>query len=86
MAAAAEAEQRLGTLGPMTPDVGPEIHFSLRDLVTDEERKRYHLERAHALLERRQSAIRNDGYREHYLTRTWPNAEILEEARRILKR
>jgi tetratricopeptide (TPR) repeat protein/predicted Ser/Thr protein kinase len=86
MAAAAEAERRLEALGAVTPDVGPEIHFTLRDLATDEGRRRSHLERAQALLERRQGAIRNDGYREHYLTRTWPNAEILAEARRVVGR
>jgi tetratricopeptide (TPR) repeat protein len=85
LAVAAEAERRLEALGPMTPDVGPEIHFSLSDLAADEGGKRRHLESARSLLERRQSAIRNDGYREHYLTRTWPNPEILAEAGRILK-
>jgi tetratricopeptide (TPR) repeat protein len=85
-AAAAEAERRLDALGGMTPDVGTEVHFTLGDLAKDGERRRFHLERARALLEKRQSAIRNDGYREHYLTRTWPNAEILSEAARIIKR
>jgi tetratricopeptide (TPR) repeat protein/predicted Ser/Thr protein kinase len=83
VAAAEEAERRLDALGRMTPDVGTEIHFTLRDFAIDEERRRHHLERAHAFLEKRQNAIRNDGYREHYLTRTWPNAEILSEAHRI---
>jgi tetratricopeptide (TPR) repeat protein len=86
LAAAREAERRLGALGPLTPDVGTEIHFTLRDFADGEERRRFHLERAHALLEIRQGAIRNDGYREHYLTRTWPNPEILAEARRVLGR
>jgi len=84
-AAAEEAERRLDALGRMTPDVGTEIHFTLKDLTKDEARKRHHVERAHEYLEKRQRAIRNDGYREHYLTRTWPNPEILAEARRILK-
>jgi tetratricopeptide (TPR) repeat protein len=84
LAVAEEAERRLEELGAVTPDVGPEIHFSLGALAKDEGRRRAHLARAHAMLERRQGAIRNDGYREHYLTRTWPNAEILSEARRIL--
>jgi tetratricopeptide (TPR) repeat protein len=76
LAAAAEAEQRLEALGPLTPDVGPEVHFSLSAFAADEARRR-HLERARMLVEVRSRAIRNDGYREHYLTRTWPNREIL---------
>jgi hypothetical protein len=61
----------------MTPDVGTEICFTLGELAKDPGRRRSHLDRARALLEKRQRAIRNDGYREHYLTRTWPNPEIL---------
>jgi tetratricopeptide (TPR) repeat protein len=85
-AAAAEATKRLEALGAIGPDRGPEIYFTLSDHAADEERRRVLLERAHTFLEARQSAIRNDGYREHYLTRTWPNAEILAEARRVLNR
>ncbi|HEX5137919.1 MAG TPA: protein kinase [Planctomycetota bacterium] len=84
--AAAEAEREVQRLGPLTPDTGPEIHFLLGEFAEDEEARRAHLAQARALLERRQNAIRNDGYREHYLTRTWPNAEILAEARKVLDR
>jgi len=83
-AVASEAERRLEALGAVTPDVGPEIHFTLAEFAADPARRKAHLERAQALVDARQRGIRNDGYREHYLTRTWPNAEILEQARRVL--
>jgi tetratricopeptide (TPR) repeat protein len=79
--AAAEAERRLAALPALTPDVGPEIHFTLRDFARDEEGRSRHLQRAHALVEQRQGAIRNDAYRDHY-ERTWPNAAILAETKR----
>jgi len=83
---AAEARALVAGLPQVTGDTGPEIWFTLADFAPDAEDRRRDLDRALALLEARKGAIRNDAYREHYLTQTWPNAEILEEARRILGR
>ena len=35
------------------------------------------MDRARVIVRARAAQIRNDAFREHYLTRTWPNAEIL---------
>jgi len=55
---------------------GPEIYGALGTVLAD---GRF-LARARELIEERARRIRNDAWREHFLTRTWPNAEILAQA------
>jgi serine/threonine protein kinase/tetratricopeptide (TPR) repeat protein len=76
------AEEALGLVeaGGATPKEGPEIWFTLGNVLGDTGRRGEFLARAKTTVEERAGRIRNDGYREHFLTRTWPNAEILAQA------
>jgi len=55
---------------------GPEMYYTLGEILGEE--RWYTL--ARELVEVRARNIRNDSHREHFLTRTWPNAEILARA------
>jgi hypothetical protein len=78
-ALAEEARDVYAKQPAVPPQVAPEILFTLRELLADES----YLEQAHRLVCERTTVLRNDAHREHFLTRTWPNAEILEEVKRI---
>jgi tetratricopeptide (TPR) repeat protein len=79
-ACAREALERLEGSGGATPKEGPEIWFTLALAYGDGSRREEFLARARALVEERAGRIRNDGFREHYLTRVWPNTVILAQA------
>jgi len=70
-------------IGDLSPEMGPEIHYRLSALTDDESAKKEHLTLAESLLSTRATRIRNGGYREHFLTRSGHNPEILEAARRM---
>ncbi|MHC4224724.1 MAG: tetratricopeptide repeat protein, partial [Planctomycetota bacterium] len=76
-ACAREALARLEAAGDKTPVGGPEIYYTLGQILEDEERRTEFHMRAREMIEERARQIRNGSYREFYLTRTWPNAEIL---------
>jgi len=70
---AREALERLDEGGAVPTSDGPEIYYTLAEILREE---RLHV-RAAELVEQRARQIRNDGYREHFLARTWPNAQIV---------
>jgi tetratricopeptide (TPR) repeat protein len=72
-----EVEERLSAGGRVSTLDGPEIYFTLSEVGEDELKARGFLSRARELVEERARQIRNDSYREHFLARRWPNAEIL---------
>jgi tetratricopeptide (TPR) repeat protein len=72
-ACAREAQERLDASDNVSILNGPEIYYALCLVLEDENL----LVLARALVEERARQIRNDSYREHFLTRTWPNAAIL---------
>ena len=74
-ACAQEAQERLDASGNVSILTGAEVYYTLCLLLEDENL----LVLARALVEERARQIRNDSYREHFLTRTWPNAAILAE-------
>ncbi len=78
---ALEALERLEASGIAPPKEGPEIWYTLSEIDADAGRRGDFLARAKGMVEERARRIRSDGYREHYLTRSWPNAEILARAR-----
>ncbi|HEX5137464.1 MAG TPA: protein kinase [Planctomycetota bacterium] len=81
LSCARETLERLEASGRATlPKEGPEIWFTLSLVHEDTGRRAEFLGRAKALVEERAARIRNDGYREHYLTRVWPNTVILAQA------
>jgi tetratricopeptide (TPR) repeat protein len=82
-AAAHDAESRILEEQRVAPQHGPEIYYSLGTVLEDDERGREYLEKANDLLGARTRSIRSIVHRQHYLTMTWPNREILEEARRL---
>jgi tetratricopeptide (TPR) repeat protein len=57
---------------------GPEIYCTLADFQGDPAARENFLSLARAIVEERARRIGNDTWREHFLLRTWPNAEILE--------
>ncbi|MFB3067201.1 MAG: hypothetical protein ACE10D_11895, partial [Planctomycetota bacterium] len=63
----------------------PEIYYSLGTVFEVGERGRRYLATANELLGARTRSIRSIVHRQHYLTMTWPNREILDEARRIFQ-
>ncbi len=81
--AAAGAEKLLESNAGVPLDDGPEIYYSLGQVIPEEDRGRRYFTLAHQLVAARTRAIRSVIHREHFLTRTYPNAEILEAARRI---
>ncbi|MCK6459410.1 MAG: hypothetical protein L6Q95_05890, partial [Planctomycetes bacterium] len=76
---AREALERLEASGGTTPKQGPESWFTLSLVHEDAGRRGEFLGKARALVKERAARIRNDGYREHYLTRVWPNTVILAQ-------
>ncbi|MGQ0614992.1 MAG: serine/threonine-protein kinase [Planctomycetaceae bacterium] len=81
--AAVGAEQLLESHAGLPLDDGPEIYYSLGQVLPEKDRGRRYLTLAHQFVAERTRAIRSVIHREHFLTRTYPNAEILEAARRI---
>jgi hypothetical protein len=85
-ACAHRAEKMLEELGGVPPpQYGPEIYYSLGTTFEAGEGARQYLARANELLGERSRSIRSMVRRHHYLTMTWPNREILEEARRVFE-
>lgn len=78
-ACAREALERLEGSAGATPKEGPEIWFTLSLVHEDAPRRAEFLARAKEIVEKRAARIRNDGYREHYQTRVWPNTVILAQ-------
>jgi tetratricopeptide (TPR) repeat protein len=72
-ACAQEAQERMDAGGNVSILTGAEVYYTLYLVLEDENL----LVLARALVEERARQIRNDSYREHFLTRTWPNAAIL---------
>ncbi len=70
---AREVQERIEAKAGVSIVDGPEIYYALSEILGE----RGYLERAKELVLERARRIRNDGYREHFLKRTWPNAEIL---------
>ncbi|MDH3590570.1 MAG: tetratricopeptide repeat protein [Planctomycetota bacterium] len=56
---------------------GPEIYYTLHLVLGRDDL----LEKAREMVEARAAPIRNDSFREHFLTRVWPNREIASGAR-----
>jgi len=79
---ATAAEEKLKVLENLSPEEGPEIHYRLSALSPNEESRKLHLTVAENLLSTRAGEIRSGGYREHFLTQSGHNPEIIEEARR----
>jgi hypothetical protein len=82
---ARRAEQVLEDLGSMPPQYGPEIYYSLGTVFEAGEGSRQYLAKANELLGARSRSIRSVVRRHHYLTMTWPNREILEEAKHLFE-
>jgi len=82
---ARRAEKMLDELGAPPPQYGPEIYYSLGTTFEAGEGARQYLAKANELLGARSRSIRSMVRRHHYLTMTWPNREILEEARRLFE-
>jgi tetratricopeptide (TPR) repeat protein len=74
-ACAREAQERMDASGKVSFLSGPECYYTLFQVLEDE----HLLILARALVEERARQIRNDSFREHFLTRTWPNNAILAE-------
>ncbi|MDH3592659.1 MAG: tetratricopeptide repeat protein, partial [Planctomycetota bacterium] len=83
VAAAEQAERLIESSQRVAPQHGPEVYYSLGTVLESETRGRAYLGTANDLLGARTRSIRSIVQRQHYLTMTWPNREILEEARRI---
>jgi tetratricopeptide (TPR) repeat protein len=82
---ARRAEKMITELGAVPPQYGPEIYYSLGTTFEAGEGARQYLAKANELLGARSRSIRSMVRRHHYLTMTWPNREILEEARRLFE-
>ncbi|MCZ6573003.1 MAG: tetratricopeptide repeat protein [Planctomycetota bacterium] len=80
-----QAERLLEEQAQIAPQYGPEIYYSLGTVFEVGERGRRYLATANELLGARTRSIRSIVHRQHYLTMTWPNREILDEARRIFQ-
>ncbi|MHC4548874.1 MAG: serine/threonine-protein kinase [Planctomycetota bacterium] len=78
---AREVLERLEAAGDVARYDSAEIYYTLHQIEEDEERRERFLVRAREILEERARRIRNGSYREYFLTRTWPNAEILARGR-----
>ncbi len=68
----------------LIPENAPEIHFRLWEVLGGTECGRAHLAAARTALGERARAITNAGHREHFVTRSGPNPEILAVAKRVL--
>ena len=79
---ATRAAELLDAAERVSPDDGPEIHFRLANLASDEWARTEYLTTAKRLVEQRARTISNGGYREHFLTRSGPNPAIIEATRR----
>jgi tetratricopeptide (TPR) repeat protein len=82
---AQEAEQLLKDEDCVAPQFGPEVYYSLGTVFEVGEGARKYLSMANELLGNRTRSIRSIVHRQHYLTMTWPNREIIEEARRLFE-
>jgi tetratricopeptide (TPR) repeat protein len=82
---ARRAEKMIADLGALPPQYGPEIYYSLGTTFEAGEGARQYLAKANELLGARSRSIRSMVRRHHYLTMTWPNREILEEARGLFE-
>jgi len=78
---AEEASRRLEAVPFVSPDVGPEIYYHLSRIFPGEERGRKYITTASEILTTRTRSIPVEAWRQHYLSRAWPNAAILEKAR-----
>ncbi|MHC4933118.1 MAG: hypothetical protein ACYTGV_13110, partial [Planctomycetota bacterium] len=83
---AAEARKLLDSGAALSPEHQPEIFFNLRVASGSGEAAAEYVTSACDLIEALSRAISNDAQREHFLQKTWPNPEILSEARRLRKR
>jgi tetratricopeptide (TPR) repeat protein len=82
---AKRAEKLLADEHCIAPQYGPEVYYSLGTVFEVGEGARKYLSLANELLGHRTRSIRSIVHRQHYLTMTWPNREILEEARRLFE-
>ncbi len=82
---ALQAEERIERIGTVAPMHGPEVYYTLGNIFEGQERAHDYIAKANDLLGKRTRAIQSIVARQHYLTMTWPNREILEEAKRLLQ-
>ncbi len=82
---AMQAEERIERIGSVAPMHGPEVYYTLGNIFEGQERAHDYIAKANDLLGKRTRAIQSIVARQHYLTMTWPNREILEEAKRLLQ-
>ena len=80
------AEKTLQELANLSPEHAPEIHFRLSGLADDEDAHREHLTLAQSLVSMRANTIRNGGYREHFMTQSGHNPEIMAAAKEVASR
>ena len=78
---AKEIVARLDSGGPVSPKDAPEIYFTLHQVHAEDTRGGSFLSKAREMVEERAQHVRNDAHREYFLTRSWPNADILDAAR-----
>jgi len=74
-AAAQEVLDGIEGHGTVSTFDGPEIYYTLYLVLGRQDL----LDKARAMTQRRARPVRNDSYREHFLTRTWPNREITRD-------
>jgi tetratricopeptide (TPR) repeat protein len=79
-----QAETLLTQTGGVPSHHGPEVYYSLGSVLEDTDRGPRYMARANELVGQRTRSIQSIVHRQHYLTMTWPNREILEEARKLL--
>jgi len=80
-----QASHLLETLKRVSPEHGPEIHYRLANLTENAEQRALHLTTAEKLVATRARTIVNGSYREHFLTCSGHNPEILEAAKKARK-
>ena len=83
---ARRAEELVQAQSELSPQDGPEIFFTFKMVFDDEDLGLRYLGTARDLIATRTDGIRDEAYREYYLTKTWPTREIVEEARKTLGR
>ena len=79
---ATHAGELLETLERVSAEDAPEIHYRLAHLTDDAAQRALHLTTAEKLVATRARTIANGSYREHFLTCSGHNPEILEAARK----
>jgi tetratricopeptide (TPR) repeat protein len=70
--------------GAVSPEDRPEIYFRLYEVLGDEASAKRYLTSAREALDRRTATLTHAAYKEHFLTQTGANPEILEVARQVL--